>query len=56
MQNRSYFPIRVKYQDTGCEKVVQKPEDIACGRSFMVLETNVLLSDEPSAEKDFQAS
>lgn len=40
MQDKSYFPILVEWQDTKEKEVVVHPEFLEHGRGFKVLETN----------------
>lgn len=39
--DKSYFPIRVRYTETGEKEVVHSPEKLRPGRDFQVIETNV---------------
>lgn len=38
--DKSYFPIRIEYTDTGTSAIVYSPDAIPSARSFKVLETN----------------
>jgi len=39
-QVASYFPIQIRYIDTSEIKIIKEPNEISCGRSFIVLKTN----------------
>ncbi len=40
MQDKSYFPILVEWQDTKEKEVITHPEFLEHGRGFKVIETN----------------
>jgi len=45
MNNKTYFPIKIKYVDRNSSEIVYHSEEIRNGIGFHVLETNIRLNN-----------